>query len=86
MMAFTISLRLMCMVNGVCNSSEPLPKASKKATKQALQFFAKYDRFNYFPIESLDVLNDLTEAELIKTWMIFARQACSERFTNFDQI
>lgn len=73
-------------VNGVCNSSDPLPKASQKATEQALQVFAKYDRFNYFPIESLDVLNDLTEAELIKTWMIFARRACPKRFTNFNQI
>jgi len=69
-------------VNGVCNSSEPLSTASKKAMEQAIQVLAKYDRFNYFPIESLDVLNDLTEAELIKTWMMFARRACPQRFSS----
>ena len=68
-------------VNGVCNSSEPLPKASKKATEQAIQVLAKYERFNYFPIESLESLNDLTEAELIKTWMMFAKRACPQRFS-----
>jgi hypothetical protein len=69
-------------VNGVCNSSEPLSTASKKATEQAIQVLAKYDRFNYFPIESLEILNNLTEAELIKTWMMFAKRACPQRFSS----